>query len=81
MCFLQWCKYKDIFGIPKKGVHRYRLFGLAIVDVVFTILGAFLFSYLFRFPFWYCLGFLFLSGIVLHRLFCVRTTIDTLLFH
>lgn len=27
------CEYKDIFGIPNEGVHSYRLFNIAIVDV------------------------------------------------
>ena len=74
------CKYKDVFGKPNQGVHSYRMAGLAIVDVGFTILAAWLLSYLLNWNFIICLvGFL-LAGILAHRLFCVRTKIDTILF-
>lgn len=74
------CKYKNALGKPQKGIHSYRLFGVAIMDVIFTIIGAYLFSRFFGFSFLYTLIFLFVLGILLHRLFCVRTTIDKLLF-
>ena len=74
------CKYKDILGIPGKGLHQYRIFNIAIVDVLLTILAAFLISYFLSFNFWITLIILFLLGILLHRLFCVKTTIDKILF-
>jgi hypothetical protein len=74
------CKYKNALGEPGKGIHSYRLFGVAIADVLMTIIGAFLISYFFKFSFIKTLLILFLTGIALHRLFCVRTTIDKLLF-
>lgn len=75
------CKYKNIFGKPGVGVHSYRLFNIAIVDVVFTIVGAFILHwFLPKIHFFKILLSLFFLGIVLHRLFCVRTTIDKLLF-
>ena len=74
------CKYKNILGEPDKGIHSYRLFGLAIADVLMTIIAAFVISYLNKYSFFYTLLFLFTLGIILHRLFCVRTTIDKLLF-
>jgi uncharacterized membrane protein YdfJ with MMPL/SSD domain len=75
------CKYKNALGEPHKGIHSYRLFGVAIADVLMTIIGAFLISYFFKFSFIKTLLILFLTGIVLHRLFCVRTTLDKLLFN
>lgn len=74
------CKYRHYFGKEGNGVHSYRIFNIAIVDVLATILVAFFVSYFFRFPFLYCLAGFFLLGIIFHRLFCVRTTIDKLLF-
>lgn len=74
------CKYKDSLGEPGKGVHSYRLFGVAIMDVIMTLLGALLISYFSGYSFLYVSVALFLLGIVLHRLFCVRTTVDKLLF-
>ena len=75
------CKYKNALGEPKKGIHSYRLFGVAIMDVIATILGAYLISYFFNFSFMYTTLFLFGLGIVLHRLFCVRTTVDKIIFN
>jgi len=31
------CKYKDIFGKPNTGAHKYRFLGVAIIDVILTI--------------------------------------------
>ena len=75
------CKYKDILGKPNTGLHSYRIFNIAIVDVLLTIIAAFLISYFFKFNFLLTLCILFLVGIIAHRLFCVRTTVDKLLFN
>ena len=74
------CKYKHLFGIPGKGIHSTRFIGVAIADVIQTIIGAFFISYLTNYSFIKTLIILFLLGIFLHRIFCVRTTIDKLLF-
>ena len=74
------CKYKNALGIPNEGIHSYRFLGLAIVDVIMTIILAILISYLFKISFLYTSISIFVLGIILHRLFCVRTTIDKLLF-
>jgi hypothetical protein len=74
------CKYKNILGTPKEGVHKYRLFGISITDVLLTIIAAFILSYFFNYNFLLILIILFLLGIILHRIFCVKTTIDKLLF-
>ncbi len=74
------CKFKDIFGKPKTGVHRYRLFGIAIVDLLMTIIVAYLISYYLKKSFIIVFLVLFILGICLHRLFCVNTTLDKLIF-
>ncbi len=71
---------KNIFGEPRKGVHKYRIADIAIVDVVGTIVVAWLISHFMQYNFWKTLTVLFLLGIILHRLFNVRTKIDTKLF-
>ena len=43
------CIYKDIFGIPKKGVHKYRIFNIAFVDLLLTILLAYKLAHSFTF--------------------------------
>lgn len=80
------CQYSDIFGRPDENLHSIRIFNIAIVDTVLTIIGAFL-IYIFvnklfnlNVSYWiYLLG-LFILSIILHRLFCVRTTVDKFLF-
>lgn len=74
------CPYRDILGKSGEGIHSYRIFDLAIMDILMTIIGAYLFSVITRYPFSYSLIGLFILGIILHRLFCVRTTIDKWLF-
>jgi hypothetical protein len=75
------CQYKNIFGKVGEGLHSYRIFNIAIVDVILTIISAFI-IYLFipKYNFFIILLLLFILGIVLHRIFCVKTTIDKLLF-
>jgi hypothetical protein len=74
------CPYKYIFGKPGEGIHSYRLFDLAIMDIVGTALGALFFAWYFKWNVWITLLLFFISGIVAHRLFCVRTTVDKILF-
>ena len=74
------CNYKDIFGAPKKGVHSVRIFDIALIDVALTLIIGFIISYIWKYNIYIVLAILFLSGIILHRLFCVRTTVDKLLF-
>jgi hypothetical protein len=71
---------KDMFGKPSEGVHSYRLGGLAIVDVVFTVLAAFLLSYVSRQPVMLVMFLLFLFGIFCHFAFSVDTVINRFLF-
>jgi len=73
-------EYKEIFGKENEGVHSYRLFDFAIIDVLFTIIGAFFLSYLFKINYFIILFILFILGILLHRLFCVNTTLNKLIF-
>lgn len=77
-----FCEYKDIFGKVGEGVHSYRVFNIAVVDVLATIIIAYLLK-IFVFPkrsFIKLTIILFLLGIILHRLFCVKTTIDKYIF-
>jgi hypothetical protein len=73
------CQFNDIFGKPHSGVHRYRIFNMAIVDILSTFLGALVISYFCKVNYLATLFILFLFGIILHRIFCVKTTIDKLI--
>ncbi len=74
------CQYKNAFGKPGEGAHRFRIFNIAIVDTLLTILLAYIIYYLTGFSLYYVVPMTFLFGIILHRLFCVRTTVDKILF-
>lgn len=74
------CKYKHIFGKPNEGVHKYRIFDIAIVDLLSTIIVAYGLSKYFKEDFKLVLLACILVGIISHRLFCVRSTIDKFIF-
>jgi hypothetical protein len=85
------CSYRNALGVPRRGVHRQRMLGnLAMMDVALTVIASLLLSFFFFSPFQYFVYFIkifvivFLTlvglGILLHRLYCVRTTIDIWLF-
>ena len=78
------CQYRNMFGKPGQGVHSYRFMNIAVVDVLLTILGAWLIHRYFirqlKLDFWQILVLLFVLGIVMHRLFCVNSTINMMIF-
>lgn len=79
---LNFCKYKDIFGKPKEGIHSIRFMNISVIDVLLTILLAiFIKTYMFKeTETIIILLSTFIIGIIFHRIFCVKTTIHKLLF-
>jgi hypothetical protein len=73
------CKYKNIFGEPGQYPHTH-IMGIAWVDTLLTLLLAYAVSYIFNIEIVLAILITFLLGIIMHRLFCVRTTVDKLLF-
>jgi hypothetical protein len=74
------CQYKDIFGAPGTGLHSYRIFNMAAVDLFATALGAYVLSiYYTRYGFIGWMIILILVSIVVHYMFCVETTLTKLL--
>ena len=74
------CKYKHMFGKIGEGIHSYRILDIAIMDVIQTILLGLFLAWITKISVYYTIPGSFLLGIVAHRLFCVRTTVDKLLF-
>ena len=74
------CKYKNALGQPGKGIHSYRIFNIAIADVIMTLIAAIFISMIFKITYFRSAAILFILGIILHHLFCVKTTVDTFLF-
>ena len=75
------CKYNKIFGEVNTGIHSIRLYNIAIIDVLLTIIASYIIHlFVRRYNYITILLFLFICGIILHRIFCVRTTVDKFLF-
>lgn len=84
------CVYRNALGAPRIGIHAARMPGdIARNDTIMTIAASLILTIIVMkasntrsfFRLWaIIIVWLFLTGIVLHRLFCVRTTIDRFLF-
>ena len=74
------CKYRHIFGIENEGVHKYRILNIAIVDMVLTMLLAFGIALYLKISFIFVFIILLIVATLLHRLFCVETTLTKLAF-
>lgn len=74
------CKFRHIFGKEGEGVHAIRLLDIAVLDLFFTVLAACLISF---FTGWHAITVLItllILGILLHRVFCVNTTVNKAIF-
>ena len=74
------CAYSNILGAPKEGIHSYRIFNIAIIDLGLTIIAAIILSYAFDYSLLLIFIILMVIGILLHKLFCVNTTITSIVF-
>jgi hypothetical protein len=71
MCIFS--EYKDILGVSREGIHSIRVFDYAIIDILMTLIGAIVISYIFKFNLILTFIYLFILGQFLHILFCVET--------
>ena len=72
-----------MLGEPNKGLrNKYRIMNISLIDVGATILLAKAIQYYIvpEMNIWIILLFLFVLGVLMHRLFSVKTTIDKFLF-
>jgi uncharacterized membrane protein len=74
------CKYKDILGKPREGIRKYRIFDISIMDTVVVLIFGYIISWYMQWNLWIVLIVLFISGIIVHKIFCVRTRIDRWIF-
>ncbi len=73
-------KYSNMFGAPKTGFHSFRLFDIAVNDLLGTVAVAGLITYISNCNFMIILILLLVIGILMHRIFCVNTTINKKIF-
>ena len=74
------CRYRHIFGKEGQDFHQQRFMGVALYDTLGTIVGAWLISIMFKIDFLTTLIAAFIIAIIMHRIFCVNTTINQLIF-
>ncbi len=79
------CQYKDVLGRPKEGFHRPRFMGFAAYDLFGTlaiaaIIAIFFYRKTLLISFIVISIILLLLGIFLHKLFCVETTLNKMIF-
>lgn len=74
------CQYKNTFGEVGTGIHSYRIFNIAYMDVIITIICSLTIAWIFKWNYIYTTICIFILGIWMHHIFCVRTTVDKLLF-
>lgn len=74
------CKYKNIIGSERTGMHSIRVFDIAIIDLLITLFAAYAFAYYTGVSFSISVILFITLGIVVHRLFCVNSKINTMIF-
>lgn len=77
--FIMFCQYKDIFGKVNEGVHSIRIINIAIVDVILTLVLAYIIQMkLPQYKLYNIFIILIILSIFIHKLFCVKTTLTNL---
>jgi hypothetical protein len=74
------CAYKHALGVPGEGVHSARFLGTAVFDYIGTIILAMIVTKFTKIPLVLTTIGMFILGIILHMLFCLRTGTEIWLF-
>jgi hypothetical protein len=74
------CKYRDIFGKVGTGVHSLRLFDIAVVDTLLTLLLAYVINLYLKSNLLVIFVVLMVASILIHKAFCVETTLTKMFF-
>lgn len=74
------CQYSNLPGKPNEGIHKYRIFGFALVDIIVTIILTIIILLLSKkyipfnlYNFLVVFMSIFIIGELLHLIFCVNT--------
>jgi len=67
------CPYAHALGVPGEGVHAQRFMGLAVNDVIATVVAALLTAWFFKISFLYSVIGWVVAGEILHYAFGVNT--------
>jgi len=77
--YCPFSKYKDLLGVPGKGVHSIRFINTPIVDYALTLIAAMCTSLFTEVPLVISTILWFILGVILHILFGVQTSTLTYL--
>jgi hypothetical protein len=72
--------FDEKIGVPNVGIHSYRIFNIAYMDVIVVLLGAILIAWAMKWSYIKTIIGVFIFGVIVHRMFCVRSTVDKFLF-
>jgi len=70
----------NVIGVPNVGIHSYRIFNVAYMDVIVVLIGSILLAWLMNWSYMKTIVGMFILGIVVHRVLCVSSTVDKTLF-
>ena len=78
------CQYKDALGKPNEGVHSYRIFNMAAVDLAMSAAAAGVIAYNYGHniytSFIIILFIILITSTIVHKSFCVETPLTKLIF-
>jgi hypothetical protein len=70
----------NLIGLPGQGIHSYRIFNIAYMDVIIVLVAAILIAWAMNWSYMKTIVGIFILGIVVHKVLCVGTTVDKALF-
>ena len=73
MTLCPFSKFQNAFGEVGQGVHSFKILNTSMVDYIFTIILAFLLSYITKIPLVIMTIILFILAIIFHMLFGIKT--------
>jgi hypothetical protein len=72
LCNSQLKKYLDnLIGLPGEGIHSYRIFNIAYMDVIIVLVAAILIAWAMNWSYIKTIVGIFILGIVVHKVLCV----------
>jgi len=72
--------FNRVIGVPGVGIHSHRIFNVAYVDVSVVLLASILLAWAMHWSYIKTIVGMFIFGIIVHRIFNVKSTVDKLVF-
>lgn len=66
----------NLIGVPGEGIHSYRIFNIAYMDVIVVLLAAILIAWVMKWNYMKTIIGIFILGIGVHRILCIKTSVD-----